>query len=219
MDHTRHSGIFNCDHLAVTLVGAGGIGAMTALGLTKMGVGHLVIYDGDIVAPENMATQLHRLGTEDEWKVEALEKTLRLFSDDTCVYPTPARVTSNMTLGGTIVISAVDSIAARQDIWEAASRGSCYWYIDARMSAEELQRYCVNMNDPKQVEKYDRMIKAETDKGIPDEPCTSKATFYTALTAAGEMGLIVRELATGINPPYYVVHNILHRKLLTLERE
>jgi molybdopterin/thiamine biosynthesis adenylyltransferase len=216
VDHTRHIGIFDCSSLAVTLVGAGGIGAMTALMLAKMGVAHLVIYDGDTVSPENMPTQLHRLGDLGRGKVFGVEEIIQTFSDDTTVYPVDARVTANLSLSGTIVISAVDSIAARKDIWKATYRGSCAWYIDARMSAEEFQMHCVNMNDAAQVDKYAKMIDAEDDSKIPDIPCTAKATFFCAAIAAGQIGGAVRKIITGLHPAKYLIHNILNDKLFHL---
>jgi len=216
MDHTRHIGIFNASNLSVSLVGAGGIGAMAALMLAKMGIPHLTVYDGDTVAPENMSTQLHRLGTEDEPKVEALQKTLTLFSDDTSIYPAYRRITNNDELFGQVVISAVDSIKARKDIWAAVIRGSVGWYIDARMSAEEYQMYVIDMENPEKVAKYDAMISQEDDSKIPDIPCTQKATFYCAAMAAAHIGATVRKIVTGIRPVYYTVQNMLYNRLFAL---
>ena len=51
MNHTRHMGIFQVPStFSVTLIGAGGIGATTALTLAKMGVRILQIFDDDTVS-------------------------------------------------------------------------------------------------------------------------------------------------------------------------
>ncbi len=219
MDHTRHIAIFDAAPLSISLVGAGGIGAMTALMLAKMGVGDLVIYDGDVISPENLPTQLHRLETEGEPKVDALAKTLALFSDDTRVYPVDGDVVINgEPLGGKIVISGVDSIAARKVIWDRVRAGHAAWYLDARMSAEEFHLYAVDLNDPLKVAKYEKMISAEDDSRIAEIACTQKATFYCAAMASGHIGSAVRKIATAHKPAYYVVHNIFHDKLMVLER-
>lgn len=216
MDHTRHMNIFDASRLSVTLIGAGGIGAITALTLAKMGIAHLTVYDGDTISPENMSTQLHRVGTEDEPKVEALQKTLGLFSDDTLVYPNYGRINRDDELHGQIVISAVDSIQARKDIWAAVKAGKVGWYIDARMSAEEFQMHVVDMSLSAKVAKYDEMILDEDDSKVPDVACTEKATFYCAAIAAGQLGSAVRKILTGIRPADYLIHNILNDKLFHL---
>jgi molybdopterin/thiamine biosynthesis adenylyltransferase len=218
MDHIRHSSIFDASGLSVTLVGAGGIGSMTALVLSKMGVRDIVIYDSDVVAPENLATQLHRLGTEGEPKAEALQKTLALFADDVQIYPMDEHVQAGHQLYGEVVISAVDSIQARKNIWQAVLNGKTRWYLDARMSAEEFQLYTVDMNDLGDAVKYGRMIAYEDDASIPDIPCTQKATFFCAAIAAGHIGATVRKILTGRRPAPYLVHNMLYDRLFALER-
>jgi len=218
MNHTRHSAIFDVSNMSVTLVGAGGIGAITALGLAKMGGHDLVIYDDDVVSEENLPTQLHQLRDLGRSKVYGLEETLQAFSDDTILYPEDQRVTAGMSLYGQVVISAVDSIQARKDIWQAVVNGHCGWYIDARMSAEEYHQYAVKMSDPVSAARYGRMIDAEDDSRIPTLPCTSKATFHTALIAAGHIGAALRLIATGHKPPYYKVHNIFMDRLMILEK-
>lgn len=215
MDHTRHSGIFNASGLNVTLVGAGGIGAITALGLAKTGIKSLVVYDGDTVSPENLPTQLHRLGDLGRKKVFGLEEVIQMFSDDTQVFPTDERIDGTQPLNGELIISAVDSIAARKQIWRAVQMGFNSWYFDARMAAEEFHLYCVNTRNGRGLW-YDAMISAEDDSRIPDISCTEKATFHCALTAAGVIGLNVRKILTGLTPKRYTVFNMVADNYLAL---
>lgn len=216
MIHDRHIGIFDAANLSVSLVGAGGIGAMTALMMAKMGVEVIAVYDDDIVSPENLATQLHRLETIGRPKVTALQETLAAFSDDTLVLPSQDRITADKVLFGQLVISAVDSIQARKDIWEAVCAGKVGWYIDARMSAEEFQMYVIDMSNPEKIAKYGAMIADEDDSKIIDAPCTSKATFFCAAMAAGHIGSTVRKIVTGIRPAFYIVHNTLFNRLFAI---
>ncbi len=215
MNHIRHSGIFSASGLNVTLVGAGGIGAITALTLAKMGVNSLTIYDGDIVSPENMPTQLHRLGTEGESKVEALAKTLALFSDDTTVFPIDGDIVlEGEPLSGQVIISAVDSITARKVIWNRVRAGYNSWYFDARMAAEEFHLYAVDTR--KNWQWYDAIISGESEDGVPDLPCTAKATFFCANVAAGIIGLNIRKILTGLTPKRYTVFNMVADNYLAL---
>ncbi len=219
MDHTRHIGIFTASGLNVTLVGAGGIGAMTALVLAKIGVGNLTVYDGDTVSDVNLPTQLHRLGTEGEYKVEALQKTLCLFGDDTNIFPVAERIDGAEPLSGQIIISAVDSISARKQIWKAVRAGHNSWYLDGRMSAEEFHLYAVKMTSQDQVAKYDRMITDEDDQKISELPCTSKATFYCSALSSAIIGRTVRQIATGCVPPYYYVQNLITDFVMSIPGE
>jgi molybdopterin/thiamine biosynthesis adenylyltransferase len=217
MNHDRHIGIFNASNLSVSLIGAGGIGAMTALMLAKMGVEVIAVYDDDIVSPENLATQLHRLDTIGQPKVTALQQTLAAFSDDTLVLPCQDRVTANKTLYGKVVISAVDSIQARKDIWAAVNNGSVGWYIDARMSAEEFQMYTIDMENQERVAKYDEMIASEDDSRIPDAPCTSKATFFCAALSSAIIGRTVRKIVCGIVPPRFYLQNLITDVVISIK--
>lgn len=217
MDHIRHSAIYDASHLTVTLIGAGGIGAMTALCLAKMGVGNLIVYDDDTVSEANMPTQLHRLGDLGREKVFGLEEIVQTFSDDTAFYPEDIRITADMQLFSSVVVSAVDSIQARKDIWQAVMNGNCGFYLDARMSAEEFHLFSVDLFDPGQIFRYNAKITGEDDSQVPDIPCTAKATFYTAAMAAGHIGSAVRKIASGEKPTGTLVHNIFRDKLFALE--
>lgn len=204
MDHVRHIEIYNAQDLLVTLVGAGGIGAITALTLAKMGVGYLEIWDDDVVGHENLATQLHRLSDVGTLKVDALAETIRLFADDTTIVPMAARITPGMRISGKIVISAVDSIQARKDIW-AALKGNFEWYIDARMGAEKAEIFIVHRDNCA----WYADLLAETEEGdIPEVPCTMKATYFCSSMIAGILGSLIRKLATGQPMPKAITYDM-----------
>jgi sulfur carrier protein ThiS adenylyltransferase len=88
MNNIRHSGLFSVPETAsVTVIGAGGLGATTALTLAKMGYRFITLYDGDEVAAENTGTQLHKPSDIGRFKVDALADTLHEFSDDVLSLP------------------------------------------------------------------------------------------------------------------------------------
>ena len=206
MDHSRHAGIFDCSQISVTLIGSGGIGAFSALVLAKMGIGALTVYDDDVVSPENLATQLHALSDVGNLKVAALGATLSRFSDDTQLALVAERVTPATLLADEFVISAVDSIQARKDIWQAVRAGRVRYYLDARMAAEEFQLYFVDLE--KDTAFYERMLSGEDDASVPELPCTAKATIYCAAISAGELGSAVRKVITGRPQPRVLVYNM-----------
>lgn len=214
MDHTRHIGIFSASMWSASLIGAGGIGAMTAIALAKMGLGEIAIYDGDTVDDVNIATQFHKLSDVGKPKAEALEDALHEYSGGVHISSYHEIVSGETIMPrADITISAVDSIQARKDIWQAVELQGPEWYLDTRMSAEFFQMYVVRQVN---ADWYDNLIKDQNDSEIPDEPCTSKATIYTACIAAGQIGATVRRIVTGQQEPGILAHDILNNSLMFL---
>jgi molybdopterin/thiamine biosynthesis adenylyltransferase len=195
------------------LIGCGGIGAGTALVLAKMGVRFLTLYDGDSIDEVNLATQFHRLSDVGNTKAEAVQHMCQDFADDTSMIGYSRRITPADCLVSPIVISAVDSIQARKDIWAAVQNGSVRWYIDARMAAEEFQMYLVDMETDRSW--YDGKLSDESDETALNEACTAKATIFTASLAAGHIGSAVKAIAIRERFPRILIHNI-RRTCLTV---
>lgn len=193
--------------MSVTIIGAGGLGATTALTLAKMGFKFITLFDGDEVAAENTGTQLHKPSDIGRPKVDALEDTLREFSDDVSIDTYAERVDANTKLFGSIVISCVDSIQARKDIWAAVAQSGADWYIETRMGAEEFQAHTVNLHNDWQW--YDTYINGQNDKDIADVPCTMKSTFFCGMVGGGMAGSIVRKILTGVKVCHKLTFNML----------
>jgi molybdopterin/thiamine biosynthesis adenylyltransferase len=217
MEHTRHSGLFSANRLSVTLIGAGGIGALTALVLAKMGVGYITLFDDDEVDTVNLATQMYRVSDVEKYKVDAVVDQIREYTDDVEVVGLGERVDRAMwdtdDVKAEIIISAVDSIQARTDVWYVVNGYTWRNYIDARMAAESFQCYIVNGDDRSW---YEQLLFGQKDENIPDEPCTSKATFYTAALAAAHIGNIVRKIITGQSLPKRIVQDLVSNTLLVI---
>jgi hypothetical protein len=211
VDHTRHMNIFQVpEDFSVTLVGAGGIGATTALTLAKMGVCTMVVYDDDTVGHENIPTQLHRVSDVGIDKVDSLELTLREYSDELTYFGRNSRVTESDTIRSSLVISAVDNISARQGIWKALNNPESAWdfYLDARMAAEEFQMFVVCRDDPEAMAYYEAHLMGMDEGSAPDLPCTAKATFHCAMISAGHIGTQLRNIVRGEVHSHRLVHNI-----------
>lgn len=80
----------------VLLLGAGGLGAPTALYLAAAGVGTLGIVDGDTVDASNLQRQvIHGLDRVGEYKVESAAQTIRNLNPDVNVIPFKERLDSS----------------------------------------------------------------------------------------------------------------------------
>jgi len=195
MNRTRFSGIFNASMLDVSLIGCGGIGGFAALNLAKMGVNRLNLIDSDMVVAENTGSQIYGDYDIGGQKPYALERIVHRLSLDTRIVGWCGRVPKDVgwpEFAAPVVISAVDSIASRQDIWGEIGTRDWTHYIDTRMGPEFFMAYIVSGDR----QWYDNMLMKEKDGLYPDEPCTAKATFYTGSIAGGIISSFVRDILT-----------------------
>jgi molybdopterin/thiamine biosynthesis adenylyltransferase len=213
MDHTRHSALFSIKDVSVTLIGCGGIGASTALVLAKMGLGYLNLLDGDTVDDVNLATQFHRLSDVGRSKVDAVTDMIKAFSDDTDVLSAPYRVERDAILCGEFIISAVDSITARKDIWYAVKKSSSHYYIDARMAAEEAVIHFIDLKSDYRW--YENILDSQTEDNVAQDVCTAKATIYCSAIIAGMIGSAIKTVSIGEHQAKMTIFNI-RRNTLTV---
>lgn len=196
--------------LPITVVGAGGIGSPTALALAKMGCSQVTVYDPDLVEPHNLPNQFYRLQDSARPKVEALRELIRAFTGLEIVSIQEA--VSQQPLSG-LVISGVDSMSARQAIWQGAIRyrSNVELYIDARMGAEVCRIYSIRPCDPEDVRTYESTLY--DDDQASEEACTAQAIIYNVLSIAGLIANQVKKYAKGERLDREV---ILDLKTLTL---
>lgn len=196
IDYWRQLDLITPDELSIPIViiGAGGIGSLTALALAKMGCSRLTVYDPDIVEPHNLPNQFYRLEDINRPKVEALWGVIQAFTG-LQIAAIPEAVSEQRLQG--VVISGVDSMAARQTIWRGAIRyhSPVELYIDARMGAEVCRIYTIRPTDPEQVRSYEATLY--DDAQASEEPCTARAIIYNLLTIAGLIANQVKKYAKG----------------------
>jgi hypothetical protein len=158
-----------------------------------MGVGGILSVDPDTVEAHNVPNQLYGVGDIGRPKVEAFREWC-IFADGR---GTAGSLAERFDGRGVepLVISAVDSMRSREEIWRAIRpRLDVEWYVDARMGAEVCTVYTVPMRDADAVTHYERSLHSDED-GL-DEPCTARGIIYTAFLAAAVVaGQVKRILA------------------------
>lgn len=185
----------------IELIGAGSIGSFTALALCKMGFDTINIWDEDKINTVNVGVQLYGKawtlgggGNIGSQKANVLCHLLREQVPGNGSF-TPNNHYTGGTLHG-LVISAVDSMAARKMIWEGVKASAdCQWFIDARMAAEFAVQYTINPLNPADCAMYERTLY--TDEEAVQERCTARSTVYTALMIAGMISKTVRDVLAG----------------------
>lgn len=179
----------------VTIIGAGAIGSFTALALAKMGMHSIAAWDFDDVSVYNMNNQFYRFKDIGQKKVTALQSLIKDFTE-TDIEAIPRRFTSEDTAFG-IVIVAVDSMAARKEIFEnlSAKKAAVSFIIDPRMGAEQYMQYAFRMSDAKAAKNYQGTLYDSSE--VEAVRCTEKSTVYTATLAAGFVAKTVKNILLG----------------------
>lgn len=191
---TRFSGLLPLDRLKdlkVAVVGAGGIGAPVCLALAKMGVHHIEVWDPDVVALENIGTQMYGRHSIDNFKVSALRALIREQADWCKVTAHKDLYTRETRTDAEVVIVALDSLRARKDVWSTIDPETCKLFIDPRMGAEALTVHSITPS-----EDHDWYPLTLEGKAVA-APCTEKSTFHCGFIAGALAAREVKAYAVG----------------------
>lgn len=194
----------------VHLIGCGGIGSFAALALGKLGCFNVHLYDDDRVEEHNVPNQLFRTTDVGRSKVDALAEILEAFAGIQA--RRHLRRLDGERLQG-IVVSGVDSMAARKAMWTKSvrHRASIPLYLDGRLGAEVCRLYAIRPADPDDVRCYEKSLY--DDREAMPLSCTAGAIIYTGFAMASLMADQVKKFATGELCPREILYDM---KTMTL---
>ncbi len=196
MDLYRQQDLIEPDQLdlPITVVGCGGIGSFVVLALAKMGCRAISVWDDDRVEPHNIPNQAYRVADVRRLKVEALADLVR----DVAGVPLAihAERVREQRLQG-LVVSAVDTMAARREIWLRAvrHRAAVPLYLDARMGAEVARILTVRPADPDDIRRYEATLYDDLEAVVL--PCSAQAIVYTGFSIAALVAGQIKKFLTG----------------------
>lgn len=206
LDYTRQRDIVDPARLAavhVDLVGCGAINSPTGLVLAKMGCTDLRAIDFGRVEPVNVSGQIFRLADAraHAWKAEALRDIYHAFAgvevQAACV------AAADVALRG-VVVMGVDSMAARQAIWEQVLASPTVSHlIDGRMGATNGMVLTVRLDRPADRRAYESSLY-DDDRAV-DLPCTGRTVLYNTFWIAALIARQVSRIASEQSPPEYRV--------------
>lgn len=175
----------------IQVIGAGAIGSFTVLTLAKMGFTEISVYDTDIVEEHNLPNQYYPENAIGQEKVYALEHMVLAMTGigiDPCKYLWDL----DIPLKG-LVISAVDNMATRKELFKAFSRNpDCVGLIDGRMGGQQAEVYCIKSGDGEAYKKYKACLWSDTEAS--QVRCTQKAVLYNVLWIASQIANLSRLL-------------------------
>lgn len=201
----------NCD---AVVIGVGAIGRQVALQLAAVGVSSLELFDFDIVAVENLATQAYWPADLGRLKVDATAEACRMILPELQleIHAERFRRGSARNLGQAgrdlAVFCCVDSIASRQLIWESV-KDHAWFFTDGRMSAEVLR---VLASDHPPIDR-DYASTLFAPEQAYSGTCTARSTVYTAGIAAGLMLCQFTRKLRGLPVERDVLVNLLSMEL------
>lgn len=213
ISHTRQRDWFDptTQRTNLTVIGTGGIGSLFTIMAGKLGVSHITIYDGDYIEAHNMPNQFFPLDDHGYAKVESVAKTVKEF---TIAETTPhfERVTSDTPLSG-IVVSGVDSMAARKEIAEAVKRNrfKIDRYFDARIGGEKITIYSVNPKNTAEWRLYEKTLYS--DEEAREDPCTRRSVIDVMAHVGAHLLTSVREYISGIEPPQFIYVDVQAKQI------
>ena len=194
----------------ITLIGLGSIGSYVGLALAKMGA-LLTAYDADIVEAHNWSNQMYSdddIGTP---KASAFIRLIEAYGGHTPNATCARYVDQPLT---EVVISAVDSMASRKEIWHAVrDSAQVRVYIDARMGLETLDVHAVRPLVKK--DRVDYTATLYSDAEALQELCTARSVCYTPLMAASIVCNLVKRYVNDEAIPQRVILDLATFTLLT----
>lgn len=202
-DFSRQTDLFNPARFAetVTVIGCGSIGASVLPVLVTMGVTRFELFDPDSTEPHNTPASL-AFRPDDAYrpKVEVLEGFLRAYGA-TDVTTHARNFTNTDVPAGSVVISGVDSMTARQEIWEGIQVApEVQLYLDGRIGGEGWHLLAVRPEDAEWYEK--RWLFG--DERVETLPCAARNVAYVPAALAGEIAAYLARFSRDEDLPHHV---------------
>lgn len=213
---------FNAQGIPVHIIGVGATGSRIALGLAKLGIQNISVWDPDTVAEHNIPNQAFRLRDIGDSKVGALYGLISE-ATGTLIVPKQEAVDGSQKLSG-IVFVLTDTMSSRKQIWERSLRFNLQvkLMVETRMGADSLRVYAINPFRPAHVKAWEATLYDDSEAEV--SACgASISVGATAETVSGlaqwafiswwniEQGKagepFPNEIIMGLNPPMVISRN------------
>ena len=181
----------------VLIGGAGGISSWLTLATARAGI-KTTVYDDDVVEAHNLAGQFYTVKDIGEYKVNALSCNVQPFVNGGLFQGRTCRYTLNTSLTHQIMMCGFDNMEARRiffEKWFQNKRGNDGLFIDGRLTAEQLQIFCIGSNKISDAVKYREKYLFD-DSQVEELTCTFKQTSHMAMMIASLMtGFLTNHLS------------------------
>lgn len=189
MYNVRSADIYRPRDFEIVIAGCGGGGSHLAFLLARMGFARIKIYDDDVVAEENIGTQLFRIQDIGKTKVSATQGIVREFTgvEIEAIAEKCESVTTD------VLILQVDGMGKRKKIFDNSTFDLI---IDGRAGPENFAVISVYGFEREQ---YMRTWFPPSESA--QLPCGAKATSYNAFGSAAMEAMVVKRYNNGEDIP------------------
>jgi len=212
----------------ILLVGVGALGRPTAMIAAATGFGTIAIVDPDTVEPHNLAAQGYKEGDIGLTKVDALSREVKETNSEINVLSYCRKFDNTMLTRildsqtdvllqnrKLVVISCVDSIKVRKEIWEASKKHpNLGLYLDARMMGPIVQVYGAQRGW-ESFENYPTTLFEESEAF--QAPCSARSMIYPCSVAAGLLISHISNWMRNIPVEEYISMNLNDMSTLSME--
>lgn len=181
----------------ILIVGAGTIGSWVTLALTKLGLQKIHLVDFDKVESHNISNQVPGYKYIGSFKALAMkeicEQELSTITPHVRKFPSD-NIEDKFPMRPLIVISAVDSMESRKQIWNWVNNQvpAINYFIDGRMGGQVIKVYSFNPLQISQYLEYEKTLhsdKIETEnkevREASEVPCTARSIVDVSMIIAG----------------------------------
>lgn len=158
----------------IRIIGVGAIGKQVATQLASIGFRNLVLQDMDVVDESNCGTQGFCPGDIGFKKVDIVRNLCLSLNPKAVIEAIDTEFNNNSTANDSVVFMCVDSMSAREMIYEAINPSETT-IIDTRMNA-----LSANLIAIKQGSGYDYMDTWYPDSEAQEGRCTARSTLFCA---------------------------------------
>lgn len=207
LDHSDQVKIFDPKTWGwpVHLIGAGGINNLVGPILAKMGISELHVWDDDRLEIRNCPTEVaYSYSMIGEFKTAAMADMIyHLMPNSVEFYQHIERVSAETKLKG-VVVSGVDSMAARKEIWQCVQNNfvDVPLYIDARSAGEEIAIFAFRPTDFEFANFYQDDWLYDDTESLRLE-CGARNIGYISAYLAAEISRIITRFHRGLPIDFY----------------
>lgn len=164
LDIIRHLEVFSpvtFGDQRVDIIGVGATGSRVALGLAKLGITQIHLWDFDRIEPHNVPNQVFGNSRIGEMKAEAMRQIIKEQTGaDVAIYL--ERVDGTQCFGS-VVYLLTDTMASRQEIWKAGIRykPNIQLMVETRMGKNSGRVYAVNPSNPAHVRGWEATLYSD----------------------------------------------------------
>lgn len=166
------------------IVGVGAVGSRVAENLARLGIKKIELYDHDVVQSHNVPTGAFNPGQIGIPKVQAMKEQLSSFNETRVI--AHCQMIEGQTSFQGIVFLCVDSMEARQRIWQSSIKQKLFipLMIEIRIGAQEGRIYTVNPLALEEIKNWEA-VSNYSDDDAQEVPCTYRSIISTVATVVG----------------------------------